>query len=284
MPKALSRDQVEQYQRDGFVCPVPVISPDEAADYRARLEAFEATQGGKLGPSHRSKAHLLFKWLDDLMRDKRMLDPVEDLIGRDILCWNTVFWIKEPGSGSYVGWHQDKRYWGIAGAEMVSCWLALSPAPVEAGCMRVMPGSHVNDVLPHRELYHEDNLLTRGQEIADGIDEDEAVFMPLDTGQMSIHSVGTAHGSGPNQTSDRRIGVSLHYVAPEARQTVGDWDTAALVRGTDRFGHFTHTPIPEIDMDPAVAEFHARAAQATSDIVYHGAERQTGKLAAQAYS
>ena len=94
MPKALPQEAIEQYRRDGYYFPLPVLSGAEAAGLRAGIEAFEATQGGALEPAQRSKSHLLFKRLDDLIRDPRVLDPVEDLIGPDILCWNTLFWIK----------------------------------------------------------------------------------------------------------------------------------------------------------------------------------------------
>ena len=57
----LSSDQVAQYQRDGYVCPVPVMSAEEAK------------QGGRLQAVERSRAFLLFKWLDDLIRDPRVL-------------------------------------------------------------------------------------------------------------------------------------------------------------------------------------------------------------------
>ena len=87
----LSADQVGQYHRDGYVCPLPVMPAAEAVGLRRRLEAFEATQGGRLEPGQRSRTHLLFKWLDDLIRDARVLDPVEQLIGPDILCWSTIF-------------------------------------------------------------------------------------------------------------------------------------------------------------------------------------------------
>ena len=62
---------------------------------RARLEAFEAGAGilaGKL----RHKSHLLFTWLNDLVRHPRILDAVEDVIGPNILCWGSSFFIKEP--------------------------------------------------------------------------------------------------------------------------------------------------------------------------------------------
>ncbi len=138
MPKALPQDAIEQYRRDGYYFPLPVLSGAEAAGLRAGIEAFEATQGGALEPAQRSKSHLLFKRLDDLIRDPRVLDPVEDLSGPDILCWNTRFWIKEPRTPSFVSWHQDSHYRGLEGGAVVAAWLALSPAPPDSGCMRVL--------------------------------------------------------------------------------------------------------------------------------------------------
>ena len=267
-----------QFRRDGYAFPFEVLDAEEAAGMRHRLEAAEARNGGRLRPAERNKSHLLFKWLDDLIRDPRVLDPIERLIGPDILCWNTIFWIKEAGSPSFVSWHQDTRYWGLSSDKVISAWLALSPASLEAGCMRVMPGSHVGDVLAHEDAYHEDNMLTRGQRITEGIEEDKAVYMPLRTGQMSLHSYRLAHASGPNRAADRRSGVSMHFMPPDTRQIVGDWDSAALVRGRDRFGHFEPTPIPERDFDDDAAAFHARAAGAVRDVLYSDAAVQTGKL------
>ena len=277
-PKVLPQSSVEQYFRDGYVFPLQVLDDQEVAALRGRLEAFEAEQGGALLPAQRSKTHLLFKWLDDLIRDPRILDPIEDLIGPDILCWNTIFWIKEAGSPSFVSWHQDITYWGLAGGEVVTAWLALSPASEAAGCMRVLPGSHVGPPMVHEDRYDAANMLTRGQEIAQAIDEHRAVSMPLAPGQMSLHSVRLAHASGPNAADDRRIGVSMHFMPTSAYQSAGDWDSAALVRGQDIHGHFAPTPRVAADLDPAAAAFHERATQAVREILYADAEHQTGRL------
>jgi ectoine hydroxylase-related dioxygenase (phytanoyl-CoA dioxygenase family) len=274
----LTPQQIEQYRRDGYVFPLPVLEPHEIPPLRARLEAFESGNGGKLRSSQRNKSHLLFKWLDDLIRDPRILDPIQQLIGPDILCWNTIFWIKDVGSRSFVSWHQDSRYWGLSSEKVVSAWLALSEASMEAGCMRVMPGTHVGDTLVHRDSYHEDNMLTRGQEIVEGVDDGKAVHMPLEAGQMSLHSYRLAHASGPNLSDDRRIGVSMHFMPPDTAQVVGDWDSAALVRGSDPFGYFEHTPVPDRDFDEIAVAFHARAARAVADVLYAGAEHNTQKL------
>ena len=278
MPKVLSEDAVAHYHRTGNFFPIPILRADEVVDLRGRLEAFEADQGQPLQGSHRNKSHLLFKWLDDLMRHPRILDAVEDLIGPDILCWNTIFWIKEAHSKSYVSWHQDLNYWGLDAEDLVTAWLALSPATVASGCMRVLPESHMGEMLPHDDTFHADNMLTRGQEITVEVDESKTVAMALGPGEMSVHNVRIAHASGPNISSDRRIGISLHYLPTRSRQVVGVWDCAALVRGTDRYHHFEPTPIPTSDMDPVAVAFHGRAVSALRDILYHGAEQVTGRI------
>jgi len=278
MPKALSERAIEQIRRDGYYFPFQLLSQSEAGQLRARLEAVEATEGGKLKPAQRNKSHLLFKWLDDLIRDPRVLNPIEDLIGPDILCWNTIFWIKEAGSPTFVSWHQDKRYWGLDSNDVITAWLALSPATIEGGCMRVMPETHIGEVLPHEDRYHEDNMLTRGQEIATGIDEAKAVYMPLRPGEVSFHNYCLAHASGPNSSDDRRIGVSMHFMPTATGQIVGDWDSAALVRGVDVYGNFEPTPSPATDFDAEGVAFHEKASNALRDILYRDAAHVTNRL------
>ena len=274
---ALSTQEVEQYRRDGYVCPVPVMPASEAIVLRRQLEAVEARQGGQLEAAQRSRAFLLFKWLDDLIRDPRVLEPVEQLIGPDILCWSTIFWIKDSGSKSFVGWHQDNTYWGLSSRNVITAWFAISDASVDAGCMKVMPGTHQGKALRHEDTYHQDNMLTRGQVIP-GLDESRAVYMPLRVGEMSLHNYCLAHGSGPNVSSDRRIGVSMHFMPPGTKQVVGAWDCAALVRGEDRFGNFALAPKPVKDFDPEAVAFHAQAAKAMRDVLYAGAEKKLGRL------
>ena len=141
-----------------------------------------------------------------------------------------------------------------------------------------MPGTHIGETLSHEDCYHEDNMLTRGQEIVAGLDEAKAVHMPLATGEMSLHNYSLAHASGPNESEDRRIGVSLHFMPTAAGQIVGDWDSAALVRGVDAFGNFEPTPSPASDFDPAAVAFHEKASNALRDILYRDAAHNTNRL------
>ncbi|MEM8923862.1 MAG: phytanoyl-CoA dioxygenase family protein [Actinomycetota bacterium] len=272
MPKHLTDAQVDHFRQRGYLAPLDLLTPNEAAEARAKLEAYEAETGGPIGGAERAGGHLLWPWVDQLMRHETLLDAVEDLIGPDILCWNSVFWIKEAGSPSYVGWHQDLEYWGLDNDDLVNVWIALSNASDDAGAMSVIPGSHT-ELLDHDETYNADNMLTRGQELKIDVAEREVASMALDAGQMSMHSVRLAHGSGPNTTDDRRIGLSLQFMPTRTKQILVDWDFASLVRGTDDYGHFELAPRPEEDFDPVSVEFHQRAGLALRELLYKDAER-----------
>mgnify|MGYP001160063821 CR=1 FL=1 len=273
MPKLLSDSAVAQYRDEGYYFPVRIMEADRAAECRAQLEAFEASRGETISGAVRNKAHLLFKWVDDVMREERILDAIEDLIGPDILCWNTLFWNKEAHSESFVSWHQDLNYWGLDTDDLITVWLAISPATLESGCMSVLPGSHRGEFMPHEDMFRPENMLTRGQEISVEVDDTKTVAMPLQPGEASMHNGRLAHASAPNRSSDRRIGLSFHYMPTRTKQVIGDWDSAALVRGEDRYGHFTHTPRPQQDFDPEVVKFHEKAATAVRDVLFHGAAK-----------
>ena len=273
MPRCLTEEQTTQYRRDGYVFPIRVMDEERAASYRRRLEGFEADQGAPVSGALRNKSHLLFLWVDEVMRHDAILDTVQDLIGENILCWNTIFWIKEPRTDAYVSWHQDLNYWGLETDDLITVWLALSPATPESGCMSVLPGSHKGEFMPHEDTYRDNNMLTRGQEITVEVEESKTVAMALRPGEISMHNGRLAHSSPPNTSDDRRIGISFHYMPTRTRQIIGDWDSAALVRGGDAYGHFTHTPRPTRDFDPATVAFHSKASDAVREILFHGAAK-----------
>jgi ectoine hydroxylase-related dioxygenase (phytanoyl-CoA dioxygenase family) len=271
MPKLLPTGANEAFQRDGYWFPVRVMSAADAAGYRARLEAYERAAGGPIGSNMRHKVHLLFTWAAELVRHPRILDAVEDLIGPDILCWTTNFFIKEPRDPAFVSWHQDSTYWGLDPHDVVTAWVALSDAPVESGAMKFLPGSHGRAQIPHRETFHKDNLLTRGQEVAVEVDERQAIDVTLRAGEMSLHHIRLVHGSKPNTTGDRRIGLAIRYIPTYVRQTKVA-DSATLVRGTDRHHHFEAEPAPAADLDAAALAAHQRVMEKQIATYYSGTD------------
>ena len=271
MPKMLTPAQIEQYREEGFVSPIRVMSEAAAGEYRRRLEVFEATSGGPLGGDLRHKSHLLFTWLSELIRHDRILDAVEDLYGPDLLCWSTNFFIKEKANPAFVSWHQDSTYWGLSKPDVVSAWIAFTPAHSGNGAMQVIPGTHKTDQMPHRDTFDKHNLLTRGQEVAVDVDAGKAVTITLEPGEMSLHHVRLVHGSPPNTSDDRRIGFAIRYVPTSVSQIAGT-DSATLVRGTDRFHHFELEPSPSHDLDPALVALHKRITERNARILYRGTE------------
>jgi non-heme Fe2+,alpha-ketoglutarate-dependent halogenase len=270
--KSLSEAAARHYHEQGYVAPIPALARAEAADLRRQLEAYEAGAGVLAGPL-RHKSHLLFTWLNELIRHPRILDAVEDIIGPDILCWGSSFFIKEQRNPGYVSWHQDSTYWGLEPPDIITAWVAFTDSTAANGAMRVIPASHKLDQVPHRDTFAAANLLSRGQEIMVDVDEREAAMLELAAGEMSLHHVRLIHGSDPNPSDDRRIGFAIRYVPTYVRQVAGSTDSATLVRGEDRFHNFELEQRPDADMSPGALAHHAAVTERYSQILMRGTDR-----------
>lgn len=272
---ALSASDVQFYKDHGYVAPIRALSTEEAAAARRQLEAHEAAHG-KLTGAARHKSHLLFTWLDRLVRHPGILDAVESVIGPNILLWGSSFFIKDGRDPGFVSWHQDSTYWGLDPADIVTAWVALSESTVENGAMRVVPDTHMMDQVPHRDTFAEGNLLSRGQEIAVEVDPAQAHTLVLEPGEMSLHHVRLIHGSDPNPSDRRRIGFAIRYLPTHVRQVIGKHDSATLVRGVDEFQNFLPEQKPDADYSEAARAFHAEVTGAHQQILM----RDTGRVAA----
>ena len=269
----LTPRQVGDYRRDGCVFPVRVLSTQQAAHYRRCLETHEAEAARPLQGNYRHKTHLLFTWADELVHHPAILDAVGDVLGPDLLCWTTTFFIKEADSAGFVSWHQDSTYWGLDSDEVLTAWVAFTDARPDNGYMQFIPGSHKIDQLPHLDTYHRDNLLSRGQEIAVEVDRSKAVGIALQAGEMSMHHIKLVHGSGANGSNDRRIGLAIRYIPTHVRQTKLP-DRAMLVRGTDKYHHFEGEPRPRADLDAAALAAHADSVGRQIGALYSGTDKQ----------
>ena len=210
--------------------------------------------------------------LDRIVHDSRILDAVEDVIGPNILAAGSTLFIKEPDSQGFISWHQDARYAGMEPHNWVTGWLAISNVTEENGCMQMIPGSHIPPLRDHVDTYGEDNLLTRGQTV-EGIDESKAVTVPLRPGQFSLHHPRIVHGSGPNRSTERRIGFALQsYIATDVKQVLGDM-YVQQARGTDEFAYHPEAPRVQEAMTDAAVALRIDANKKLSDILYAGAEK-----------
>ncbi len=264
MNASLSLEQIEQYRRDGYLFPIDCLTPEEVRHYRGRLEAFEQEQGdtfGKLPDLVRSKSHMLFTWMAELVRHPKVLDTVESIIGPNILIYHLTSWLKEPNEPSHVSWHQDGTYFGLEPAEQITAWIALTDSTPEMGCIKLLPGSHVIGQKPHEDTFSPGNLLSRGQTIRHRLDYANYVLMPLKAGQISLHHTHLVHCSDPNRGNRRRIGIGVSYIPTHCRLVNGARVTASLVRGHDDYGHFDPEPQPTGDFSAEARAKHAAAVE-----------------------
>jgi hypothetical protein len=269
MSKVLTKEQVASFERDGFLAGIPVLDPDEVRYFRGKLESFERRY-----PEHvkklKSKSHLLCPWVVELAEHPRVLDVFEDLLGPNILCWSMAWRIKKPDGKTFAGWHQDSVYLPIDPI-LVFGTLALSECGSDAGCLRVIPGSHKWGPLPHEDTEDADSILARGQYIAADFDKSKAVDLALKPGEMALINNAIVHASGPNTSRDRRIMVLVEMLPTHARHR-GFRDSAMLVRGVDEFNNFDEDPRPQAEFSPEAQAAWKRVIDIRAKLIFAGSQ------------
>jgi non-haem Fe2+, alpha-ketoglutarate-dependent halogenase len=257
----LTPAQITQYRYDGHLFPFPALSEAELAEGNAGLARYENWLGRPINHSDRrwrSATYVMLPWVDRLVCHPRILDVVEDLIGPDILVYHSTLFLKEARTPAFVRWHQDSTYFYLEPHLHVTAWVALSEASVEAGCMRVLPGSHRWGLFEHDDRPEPMNMIRRGQGISGRFDGETGTTMPVRAGQMSLHHTDLVHASGSNDSDDRRIGYAISYIPAQVRP-VGDVKPSALrVRGRDH-GHFIAEERLGTPLSDDAKRRHARA-------------------------
>ena len=246
-PRVLSREHIEQFNRDGYVNGLTAYSTDaiaEIREYFGRLLAKVVASGGDSYSI--SSAHLKYGRVWDILTQPTIVAHVQDLLGENVIGWGSHFFCKMPGDGKAVAWHQDSSYWPLSPSKAVTVWLAIDNADVENACMRFVAGSHHYGHMTFRASdSHEHNVLNQTIENAEqyGKVADDC----LKAGQFSMHSDLLLHGSEANASQRRRCGLTLRYAAAEVRAYL-DWNQKGVwVAGGDPSGHWANRPRPKED-------------------------------------
>lgn len=255
----LTTAEIDRYATDGYLPGRPLLTAAETAYFRAGCERCcgpVLKDGARKQSTNRVKPYLLFPWAAELVRHTRILDCVQDLIGPDIMVFHTTVWLKEARSETFVPWHQDATYFGLAPFEHVTAWVALTDSTPQNGCVQIIPASHTTGQRPHFDQPDPRAMLSRGQTLADSVEEDRAINLVLRAGDVSFHHTLSFHRSGINQTDTRRIGIGISYIPTRVRHVGPTRLSATLVRGVDRYDHFDHEPAPQAE-DEAARQAHA---------------------------
>lgn len=246
-PQVLSREQIEQFNRDGYIRGIRIFSNEEISEIRGYFDALLAKVIAAGGDSYSiSTAHAKYGRVWDILTDKRIVACVRDLLGPDVVAWGSHFFCKMPHDGKAVAWHQDASYWPLTPSKAVTAWLAVDDADIENACMRFIAGSQHSGHLTYRpSSAAEHNVLN--QTIENAHQYGTEVCDELRAGEISIHSDLLLHSSEANNSDRRRCGLTLRYAAAEVRAHM-DWNQkGVIVSGSDPTGHWANRPRPAND-------------------------------------
>jgi len=241
---------LKQYRDEGYAVVRGFFAPGEVAAMAAAFDRHWASgmahrasfRHGNLFYRQGEDARLgrivrLVQWpsyvdpvLEAVRRDRRWLDVLAPLIGRDIKqIINQLHW-KPPGAaGAEFAYHQDARFRRPASAyrdlahSYVQTGIAIDRHRPANGAMRLLPGSQR---LGAYEVASAGSVLD--QAMADdcleaaGLDPSQLIDLALEPGDVALWNLYTIHGSGPNRTgSDRRFYLNGYVRAADCDR--GEW-------------------------------------------------------------
>lgn len=246
-PRVLTHEQIEQFNRDGYLQGIRVYTDQQITDIRGYFDRLLAQVMAEGGDSYSiSSAHLKYGRVWDILTESQIVACVKDLLGENVVGWGSHFFCKMPRDGKTVAWHQDSSYWPLTPSKSATVWLAVDDADPENACMRFVAGSHHFGALTYRPSDSaEHNVLNQTIENVEqfGSFVDDC----LKAGEISIHSDLLLHGSNANLSDRRRCGLTLRY-APAEVQAYMDWNQKGVwVSGTDSRGHWANRTRPNID-------------------------------------
>ena len=268
----LSLDQVKQYNDQGFLSPINILSKKEVLEIKEEINYIEAKWPDEINGLNRNNIHYYSPIFDKLVHNTKILDIIENLIGSNILVAGTCLFLKEPENKGFVSWHQDGKYQGWEPYNFLTAWLAITDVTEKNGCMRMWPGSHKDNLKIHKDTYDQNNLLTRGQTV-ENVPFNETKPLLLKAGQLSLHHPKTVHSSGPNLSKKRRIGFAIQsYIATNVKQKIGKV-FVQLARGKDFFKYHEHTTRPKERMNKKDILMRDRANKELQKILYKDASK-----------
>ncbi|UUX51710.1 phytanoyl-CoA dioxygenase family protein [Nisaea acidiphila] len=206
----LTKDQVARYHEDGYVIPDFRLSTD-------KLERIKQLHGALLErhPEFKDYCNALLDYepaFREFAEDPEILDMISQVIGSDLALWNMSFFAKPAHGGKRTPWHQDGEYWPIRPLATCTVWLAVDAATPENGCLKFIRGSHKDQRLKaHNRTDATDVTLNQELDPA-AYNEDEAVDLVLEPGQISLHDVYLLHGSEANHSDKPRRGMTMRFM------------------------------------------------------------------------
>jgi phytanoyl-CoA hydroxylase len=270
MAKILTQDQIDTYNRDGYLVVREVYTPAEVRELQEVTDQFVEKSSAvsdhtnvfdvdiKAGHSPKTpklrrikNPHLHHDAYNRAMRNPKLLDIIEQLIGPDIRHHHTKLNNKAPHGGAQVEWHTDWGFYPASNDDILEVGVAIDAMTVENGCLMVMAGSHKGPAYDH----HENGVFVGAVQMTD-VDMDKAGQVLMNEGDVSLHHVRALHGSEPNLSANSRRLLLMGYSAADAFPLTGygDWDKwqSDMLRGVGpNVPRFNGAPVRIAEPKPA---------------------------------
>ena len=258
----------KKFFEEGFIYPIKALEVDTAQNIKKQyINYYENLGTIREKVEHKSKSHLLFDWANKIIFEKNIINVVKEIIGQDIIAWNSLIFMKPPKSKKYVSFHQDQNYWKIKMDKGLTVQVTLSPSSIENGCLQILPGSHKNNY-NHLDKKDTNNLLARGQEV--GLTSKETNSLKkiiLNPGEFCIFHGNIVHGSEINNSDDYRVLYSIRYLTPDNKiDEKLYYSYATKVCGVDEFRYFKEEPNLIKDSTKLCKDFHNKLISKQAEI------------------
>lgn len=160
LDRTLSKEQIAQFHRDGYLFVENFLDPDEAELLQHACRSDEVLREHAMNVMDASGRRTnLTLWNhpgDDIYgaiaRSERIVNATEQLLGDEVYHYHSKLSAKQPKMGGAWEWHQDYGYWyqnGCLFPDMLSVFIAIDPCTKENGCMQVLRGSHLMGRIEH---------------------------------------------------------------------------------------------------------------------------------------
>ncbi|WP_088253767.1 phytanoyl-CoA dioxygenase family protein [Fimbriiglobus ruber] len=242
-PKVLTRSQIDQFNRDGYLMPFRFFDAVEVTDLRGYFDRLLASYLAEGKDSYSiSSAHLRHGRVWDVLTNPKIVAVVSDLLGPNVVAWGSHFFCKMPGDGKNVSWHQDSSYWPLTPSKAVTVWLAIDDADRGNACMKFIPRTHTLGHLTWK-LSETDAANVLNQTVPDVEQYGLPVYVELKAGEASVHSDLLLHGSDVNTSARRRCGLTLRYTPTDVHAYLG-WHDKGVVAAGPPADHWANRPRP----------------------------------------
>ena len=206
----LNKKQLEKYYEDGYVIPDFQMAEKELLEIEKLHD-----QLIKKYPQYLNYCPAILQYDESFLKyclNEKILNLVEQLIGKDFALWNSSFFAKPAFNGHATPWHQDGQYWPIRPLATCTVWLAIDDATEENGCLKFIKGSHRDKKLKKHEFNKNENLTLHQELLKTEYNEDDSVNLILNRGQISLHDVYLVHGSEANFSPKSRRGMTMRFM------------------------------------------------------------------------